>query len=313
MKAFVAGATGTLGARVVRRLLAAGHDVVGLSRSVDGARAIEGTGATAVIGDALDPARMRELMAAAAPDIVFQLVNALPARGPRRFKDLEATNRLRDHGTASLLDAAVAAGARRFVAEAVIFSYGFGDLGGTPLTEAAPVQEQAPVPAGQPALDAMHRQEEQVLRASATGAIEGIVLRVGGYYGPTPSTDMFATMLRRRMLPVPSGREGLMSFVHIDDAADAVVLAAEDGRPGQLYNVVDDEPVSLQRFVDALAAALGAKPPRRVPPLVLKLGGRYLGLVSETVLAVDNTKAKSELGWTPAYPTYRDGMAAYAA
>ncbi len=307
MKVFIAGANGALGTRVLQRLVASGHDVVGLTRSAAGARSITDLGAAAVVGDLLDAERMRDVVAQASPEIVFELVNALPPQGPRRFSDLDATNRLRAEGTAVLLSAAIAAGARRFVAESVIFAYGYGDLGTAPLTEDAPVQRRSPVPAGQPALDAMHRQEEQVLTASAAGDIEGIVLRVGAYYGPVPSTAFFVQMLRRRLLPVPSGDGPLLSFIHIDDAADAVVLAAERGRPGNIYNVVDDEPASLATLLDALAEAAGAKRPLRLPPSALKLGGRYLGLVGETNLVVSNAKLKHDLGWRPAYPSCREG------
>lgn len=312
MKAFIAGATGALGSRVLQRLVAAGHEVVGLTRSDADTGAIAAVGGTPVVGDLLDRPCMRQLVAAAAPDVVLQLVNALPSSGPRRFSDLDATNRLRDEGTASLVDAAVAGGARRFVAESVIFSYGYGDLGLDPLSEQAPVQQRAPVAAAQPALDAMHRQEEQVL-AAADAEIEGLILRIGAYYGPVPSMDLLVNMLRRRLVPVASGDGGRLSFIHIDDAADAVLLAAHAGRPGGIYNVVDDEPVSLRDFVDTLAMALGAKPPLRVPPGLLKLGGRYMNLVVETVLVVDNAKAKRELGWLPSHPTYRDGIASYVA
>lgn len=257
MKAFIAGASGALGCRVLQRLVAAGHEVTGLTRSASKATDLRAAGTRPAVGDLLDSGRMRDLVAEASPEVVFQLVNALPDRGPRRFGDLDATNRLRDEGTGILLDAAVGGGATRFVAESVIFSYGYGDLGTEPLSEDAALQRRAPVADGQPALDAMHRQEEQVLQASADRRIEGIVLRVGAYYGPVPHMEPFVKLLRRRLLPMPSRDRGRMSFVHIDDAADAVVLAAEHGRPGNIYNVVDDEPVSLSELADTLAAALG--------------------------------------------------------
>ena len=309
MKAFIAGATGALGTRVAQRLVAGGHEVVGLTRTGAGAEEIRELGATPVIGDLLDAPRMDAVVREAAPDVVFETVNALPPGGPRRFQDLDATNRLRDQGTGVLLRAAIAAGARRFIAESVIFAYGYGDLGSTPLPEETPVQRRSPVAAGQPALDAMHRQEQQVLEASASGAIEGIVLRVGTYYGPVPSTEFFAGLLRRRLLPVPSREGGRLSFVHIDDAAAAVVLAAERGRPGSIYNVVGDQAASLGEFADTLADVIGAKRPLRIPPGLLKLGGQYLSLVGETNLVVDNAKAKRELQWQPAYASIRDGIA----
>lgn len=313
MKAFVAGATGALGQRVARRLVLAGHEVVGMTRSAGGAAVIRGLGATPVIGDLLDAGFSTQALADTRPDVVFELVNALPKRGPQRFSDLDQTNRLRDEGTRILLHAAIACDATRFVAESVIFSYGYGDLGSEPLTEATPVQQVAPVAAGQRALDAMHLQEQQVLQASAEKKIEGIVLRVGGYYGPVPSMDSYAALLRRRLLPVPKSEGGRLSLIHIDDAANAVVLAAEHGRPGNIYNIVDDEPTSIGDLLDALAAGIGAKRPMRVPPRAMKLGGKYLGLVGQTNLVVDNSKAKRELQWRPSYPTYREGIAAYVA
>jgi nucleoside-diphosphate-sugar epimerase len=196
----------------------------------------------------------------AAPDVVVHLLTALPAGGPTRASDLAATNRLRRTGTTNLLAAAVAAGTRRLVAESMVLAHGFGDFGATPLTEAEPLRPPGRTEAA--LVGAVRDLERQVLEADA--AIEGIVLRYGMLYGAaTGSTQAMVRKLRRRQLPLPGGGHGSISWIHLDDATTATVAALERGRPGEVYNVVDDEPVPWRDYTTQLARVAGAPPPRR--------------------------------------------------
>lgn len=311
MRVLVAGALGALGARVIPRLVARGNEVVGVTRSEARRESIERLGAMVAIADALDASAIKGAVAAAQPDAVLELLNALPKRGPVRYSDLDATNVLRDKGTKNLLEASLSSGVKRFVAESVIFSYGYGDLGDKRLSEDDPVQQHAPVAAAQAALDGMHSQERQVVEAGRGRAIEGIALRVGGYYGPGVGlTEFMGKMVKRRMLPLPGGGRGVIPWIHIDDAADAVVAALDRGRPGEIYNVVDDEPVEFGEFVREMARVLQAPRPVSVPLALARVATPYAALVATTKIKASNDKAKTELGWRPRYPTYRQGLAA---
>lgn len=304
MKVFVAGATGAVGAPTVRALVAAGHDVTGTTRSPKKVAAIERLGARGLVADALDVASIRGAVAEVRPDAVVQLLTSLPARGPMRLADLEATNRLRIEGTRNLVVAAVEAGARRYVSESIVFGYGYGDGGGE-ATEQSPFARTTPGSSFNPALEALGSLERSVL---ATPGIDGVVLRFGLYYGPgAGSTEFMVRMARRRMLMLPRGG-GRMPWIHVDDAAAAVV-AALDGPPG-VYNIVDDEPMSANDFAAALASAAGTSPPKRLPLWLARLFAPYLASALTLDLRVSNEKAKRDLGWTPRYATPRDGLRA---
>ncbi len=216
-------------------------------------------------------------MAAAAPDAVVHVLTALPKTGPRRRSHLEATNALRTRGTANLIQAAVAGGARRLMAESNTLGYGHG--GQEVVDEARPLMEQAPLRSFQDGLDTIRSLEEQVLQASRSGQIEGIALRYGLFYGPGAGTDYMLRMLRRRLLPLPGGGGGVASWIHVEDAASATVAALEKGRPGQAYNVVDDEPVSFRDFFTELARMGAAPPPRSIPVWVARLAAPYPGVI----------------------------------
>jgi len=229
VRILVAGATGTLGVPLVRALLRAGHEVVGLARTPSRQAAIEALGATAVVADALDAGGLEAAARRAAPEAVVHALSALPRGGPTKASDLEATNLLRVTGTANLLAAAVAAGARRLVAESMVFAYGYGDFGTEPLTEDVPLAP--PDPAVAAAVEALRRLERQVLRAER---IEGVALRYGLFYGAgTGSTRAMVARLRRRMLPLPGGGHGIGSWIHVHDAATATVAALQRGRPAR--------------------------------------------------------------------------------
>lgn len=246
------------------------------------------------------------------PDAVVQVPIALPQRGPTRVRDLAATNRLRVEGTRHLLDAALAVGASRFVSESIVAIYGYGDVDGV-LDEASPTARSASLRSLQPALDALHAQESMVLDAAHAGKIEGVVVRLGFYYGADVSSTRFmAQLLRYGVMPV-TREPGAMPWVEIGDAAAGVVAALDKGRSGEIYNIVGDESIGLGELARAIAAHTGARPPRSLPAWVIALGGRYAALMGKTRLFVSNQKAKRELGWSPRFPTVQAGLADAAA
>lgn len=307
MRVLVAGATGALGMPVTGALLAAGHQVTGLTRSPHKREALRGLGATVVVADALDAQALDRAVAAARPEVVVHALTALPNDGPVRRGQFHQTNLLRTVGTRNLLAASIRAGARRLVAESMVFAYGFGDLGTLPLTEQHP---QEPVhPAVAAVVAPVRSLERQVLEASASSRIEGIVLRYGLFYGPDAgTTQAMARLLRRRMFPLLAGGHGIGSWIHTDDAASATVAALERGQPGAVYNVVDDQPAELGDFAREFARDLGAPAPISIPSwlsrIVMPFATRQLG----ARLPISNARIKQELGWQPTHPTYREGL-----
>jgi nucleoside-diphosphate-sugar epimerase len=307
MKVVVAGATGDLGALTVRRLVQARHEVLGLTRYADKREAISHLGAAPVLGDVMDAAQLRDVMADEEPDAVLALANALPTTSPRKVSDLDATNALRTVGTANLIAAAATARCRRFVAESFIAVYGFADHP-TLLTERDPIGNGVRGRA-RPIVEALVRQHDLVVEATRQGIIDGVLLRMGGFYGPQAGYLAHqATLLRRRMLPLPGGGQAIFSFIHLEDAADAVLRALERGRPGECYNIVDDEPVRIGEFLRELARIIRAPQPMTVPLWMSRLGGDYLPILLRANLPVSNAKAKTELGWPPRYSTFREGL-----
>jgi nucleoside-diphosphate-sugar epimerase len=305
VKVFVAGASGALGPPAVRALVAAGHDVTAMTRTPAKRRSVEELGAMPVLADALDAGAVRDRVAEAKPEVVVDLLTALPKAGPRRPSDLEATNEVRRVGSRNLTGAAKAAGARRYVAESFFLVYGYGDHGPQPLDEDAPPPPRRAVSTVyQRPIDALAAKERTALGAG----LEGVVLRFGGFYGRSAGTQELIRLLKRRRLPVVRS-DSVTPWVHLEDAATAVVAAVERGRPGAVYNVVDDEPVSLAKVLTALAEQTGAPPPFTVPRFVLRLAVPYLvKLFVDSSFRLSNSRAKQELGWSPRYPTIREGL-----
>lgn len=309
MKVFVAGATGAVGRPLLEQLVSAGHEVHGLTRTEEKAGAIRETGATAVIGDVFDTGRMKEAISVTGAEVVIATLNALPKAGPRRAEDLSATNRLRTEGIGSLLEAATATGVKRFVAENFIGTYGYNKPGMI-VTEDEPVMRSAGDDPVSQVIEAMAALEEQIFTASGKGEIEGIVLRCGGFYGPfVASTVAMMQSLRAKRLPIVGGGKGHFPWLHVDDAAAAFVAAAAQGRPGAAYNIVDDDPVTWGEYIAGAARAIGAPKPPRLPRWVARFAGAYAAAVINSELVVSNHKAKEELGWSPGFPSYREGWA----
>jgi nucleoside-diphosphate-sugar epimerase len=306
MRIFVTGATGAIGRCLLPRLMEAGHDVVGLTRSADRARALREHGAQAVVGDMLDREVLTRAVVAARPDVVIHQATDLKSfTDPRKFAEqFEGTNRLRTAGTDILLAAAREAGARRFVAQSYT-GLPYARVGGPIKREEDPLDSD-PAPAYAPALAAIKH-----LEAAVTAFGGGVALRYGAFYGPgTTVAPDGATVrdVRRRRFPVAGKGDALWSFIHVDDAAAATVAAIESDRTG-IFNVTDDEPVAVREWLPALAEMIGAPPPRRVPLWVARLAvGPHVAVMMSGMRGVSNAKARRELGWRPARATWREGF-----
>jgi nucleoside-diphosphate-sugar epimerase len=311
MKVLVAGATGALGKQLVPRLLAAGHDVTGMTRSKPDL--VRELGGKPVVADALDPDQVARAVAEAEPEVIVHQLTALSGSLDMRHIDrsFELTNRLRTEGTDHLLAAGRAVGIKRFVAQSYA-GWPFARVGGPVKSENDPLDPDPPA-ALEPLLAAIRHLERAVTGATWT---EGIVLRYGGFYGPAtsiaPGGEQYE-MIRKRKFPVVGDGGGVWSFIHVEDAADATVAAVERGRPG-IYNVVDDEPAAVAEWLPELSRALGAKPPMRVPRFVGRLmAGEAATVMMTEVRGASNEKAKRELGWQPRHASWREGFSELAA
>ncbi len=306
MRVFVAGASGAIGRPLVPRLVAAGHEVAGMTRRPERAEEIRAAGAEAVICDAFDADGLREAVVGAEPEAVVHLLTALPQKFKPR-SDLSPTNKVRVEGTRNLVAAARAAGARRMVAEGVAFFY--APEGDWVKDEGAPLFARPPGAFGD-AVGALTDLERQVLGAEG---IEGLVLRYGWIYGPGTyygrGGSLAEDTLKRRS-PIVGKGTGVFSFIHVEDAAAATVAAVERGDPG-VYNVVDDDPAPLHEWAPVYAQAIGAKPPRRIPVWLARLlAGEAMAQTAITLRGASNAKAKRELAWQPEHPSWRRGFRA---
>ena len=310
MRVFVAGATGAIGRQLVPRLVAAGHEVVGMTRKESNRAMLEQLGATAVVADALDPDQVADAVGRARPDVIVHQLTAIGAVDLRHLdRSFALTNRLRTEGTDYLLSAGHAVGVRRFVAQGVGGYAAYARSGGPVKSEEDPL-DAAPTRQMRETQVALRHLEEAVLGAEWT---EGIVLRYGAFYGPgtslSPGEEQFE-LVRRRKFPLVGDGGGVWSFIHVADAAEATAAAIEHGRRG-VYNVVDDDPAPVAEWLPALAQQLGAKKPMRVPRFIGRLFVGKTGVVYMTeVRGASNAKAKRELQWRPAHPSWRQGFAA---
>jgi 2-alkyl-3-oxoalkanoate reductase len=308
MRVFVAGATGAVGSRLLPRLVAAGHSVVGLTRSPAKAEAIHRAGGEAAVGDALNRAAVVAAVAGARPDVIVHEMTSLRTANDLRRVDraFALTNRLRTQGLDNLLAAARQAGSARLVAQSFC-GWPYGRAGGAVKTEDDPL-DPAPPSALRRTLEAIRYLENAVTGSSE---IAGTVLRYGAFYGPHSGLfdGPMIDRLRRRRVPLIGGGDGWWSFLHVDDAAAATAIAIERGAAG-IYNIVDDEPAPVREWLPALAAMLGAKPPRRVPKWLARIAaGEHIVMLMTETRAGSNAKAKCELSWEPAHASWRQGFA----
>jgi nucleoside-diphosphate-sugar epimerase len=307
VRVFVAGAAGAIGRPLVQRLVAEGHAVVGTTRDEARARTLRAQGAEATVLDAFDAAALRAAVLAAEPEVVVHQLTALPAQADPKLMAaaLAATNRLRRETVPTLLAAAAEAGARRALVQSIAF---VTRPDGRPVhDEDAPLQLDAPAQL-RDNVAAVRDLEAATLR---TAGVEGLVLRYGFYYGPGTWYDKDGTMgelIRRRRYPIIGNGEGRMSFVALDDAVAATVLALEHGAPG-IYNITDDTPARAREWVPEAARLLGAKPPRKVPAwLARRMAGDAVVHYATTLPGNASGRARAALpGWTPR--PWRDGFA----
>jgi 2-alkyl-3-oxoalkanoate reductase len=302
MRVFVAGASGALGSRLVPQLIDAGHDVIGTYNSPASAELLRTLGAKPVMLDLLDTRAVRKAMLENEPEAIVHQATALGnAKWGRNFdKTFARTNELRTRGTDALLAAAREAAVRRFVAQSFA-SYRYARDGGPVKTENDPLDPSPPAN-GQQSFAAMAYLDRTVTEAG------GIALRYGLFYGA--ANDGLIEPVRKRQYPIIGDGGGITSWIHLEDAAAATVLALEQDGPA-IYNIVDDEPAPVREWLPVFAQALGAKPPRRFPTWLARLfAGETAVVMGTDARGASNAKAKRELGWTPRYPSWRKGFPA---
>jgi nucleoside-diphosphate-sugar epimerase len=301
MRVMVVGAGGAIGTRLVPQLIRRGHEVIGTFRSSGKAEKVRALGAQPIALDLLDSNAVRKAVSEAQPDAVIHQATALANAGFSRSLDktFAGTNRLRAEGTDNLLAAAREAGVQRLVAQSFA-PYRYIREGGWVKTEDDPLDSDSPKSARE-TFAAMAHVDRAFLDAG------GIVLRYGGFYG---DPDALSKAVRKRQYPIVGAAAGYMPFIHLDDAASATALALEHDGPA-LYNITDDESAPMNEWLPALASALGAKRPFRIPQWVgnLVMGAEMVKMFSQS-RGASNAKAKKELGWTLRYPSWREGFPA---
>jgi nucleoside-diphosphate-sugar epimerase len=306
MRVFVAGASGAIGTRLVPQLIDRGHEVIGTFTSPRSDERLRALGAKPVALDLLDARAVCKAVLASEPEAIVHQATALA--NLRDFKHFDRsfaqTNRLRTEGTDALLAAAREAGVRRFVAQSFA-SYRNAREGGPVKTEDDPLDPTPPANAKQ-SFAAMAKLEQAVTDGG------GIALRYGVFYGAP--NDGLIEPVRKRQYPIVGGGGGFTSWIHLEDAGAATVLALGKDGPA-IYNIVDDEPAPVREWLPVLAAALSAKPPRRFPTWLARLlAGEAAVVMGTEARGASNAKAKRELGWELRYPSWREGFrAAYAA
>jgi 2-alkyl-3-oxoalkanoate reductase len=307
VKVFVAGASGAVGKPVVRELIERGHAVVAMTSTESKRAALEALGASAVVGDVFDAQRMVELVRSAEPEGVVNVASKWSVN-PTRIRQVTPANEIREHGARNMVAAAVAAGARRYVNESMMFVYGYGD-------RAEPVTESDP-PARlrskglQRVVDAVVAAEGAVRERTERGEIEGACLRFGLFHGRhADSSHLMFDLVRKRRLPLVGAGDTVRSWIEVEDAARAVADTLERAPAGSIYNVVDDQPVTMRDYIGEIVRLTDAKPPRRMPHWLIKLGASYVAAAfGGGRLPVSSAKIKEELGWSPRYPTYREAL-----
>jgi nucleoside-diphosphate-sugar epimerase len=305
VRVFVAGGAGAVGRRLVPQLVARGHQVTATTTGPGKLGLLEQLGADGVVMDGLDAVSVGEAVAMARPDAIVHEMTGLSVAhaGKTDMRHFDrwfaTTNRLRTEGTDHLLAAAEATGVPHVVAQSYAGWNGIRK-GGWVKTEEDPLDPETGTGFSNGA-EAIRHVEDVVVKAG------GAVLRHGTLYGPG-ATDYQVELLRKRQFPLVGGGTGYCSWVHLDDAASAAVLAVEQQAKG-VFNIVDDEPAPASEWLPYLAACAGAKPPMRVPKWLARL---LAGDVAVTMMTegrgFSNAKAKRELGWKPRHASWRQGF-----
>ena len=306
MHILIAGATGAAGRALIPLLIANGHTVTGTTRSESKTGELRALGANAQVMDGLDAASVKAAIDATQPDVIVHQMTALTGIDMKNIdKAFHLTNRLRTEGTEHILAAAEG----KLVVAQSFAGWPYARTGGKVKTEADPL-DPTPPKGIRETHAAIRRLESLVTQAG------GIVLRYGGFYGPgtgmAPDGEQ-AAMIRKRQFPLVGDSAGVWSFLHTDDLATATLAAIEHGRPGEIYNIVDDEPAPVKEWLPFLSQQLGAKPPRRLPAWLVRLVASPAAVAMMTESrGASNAKAKAELGWNPTHPSWRKGFTANA-
>lgn len=312
MRILVAGATGALGRHLLPRLTAAGHEVIGTTRHPAKVDTIRRLGGEPAVVDGLDAAKVREVVRSAKPEVIVHEMTDLSGTADLRHFDRAFTtsNRLRTEGLDHLLAAAREAAVKRIVAQSYC-GWPYAREGG-PVKAETDALDPNPPREFRRSLDAIRYLEERVTRGCG---LKGVVLRYGAFYGVETGLfePSFIDQIVKRRVPLLGSGDGWWSFIHVEDAADATALAVERGRPGAVYNIVDDAPARVRDWLPFLADCVGARPPRHVPAWLGRIfAGEHLVVMMTEARAGSNAKAKQELGWRPAHPAWRQGFAEVA-
>lgn len=278
MQILVVGATGVLGRQVCPRLVERGHTVRAVARRPEAAHGLAAAGVEVVAGDILEAESL--YAAARGCDAALHLATAIPKAGG----DWTRNDRIRREGTRNLLAAAEAQGVRRYVQQSIVMLY--GDTGQAIVDESAPLQASAVI---QSAADM-----EQMVQASA---LDWCILRGGLFYGAGAGLEEEWRQAVQAGDLLPGDGSDLISLIHVVDMARAVAPAVEGAPPHSIYNVVDDEPARYADLFAYVAAQLGVEAPRAGGPR------------RRASFGCSNARIKRELGWEPAYPSYRSGLA----
>ena len=302
MKIFIAGASGVLGRRLVRQLVARGHSVIGQVRSAKAEAAVAGAGGEPRHADLFDPESLART--ADGCEIVIHAATAIPTKQKTTPADWAMNDHIRRKGTRCLAEAAGKIGAKAYIQQSVVWVANPKD--GVPFDEDSPVVADSLL---QSAVDA-----EAIAREG--GAAEGfttVILRGGAFYDcDSAHTRMLADGMRKRAMPIVGRGDAVWSLIHTDDAASAYVAAAEQApelpREG-VWHIVDDEPVAVSALFEAIAQRMGAPRPRHVPVWLARwfAGERAVAYFTRST-RTSNARFRRDFGWSPQYPTYREGL-----
>jgi nucleoside-diphosphate-sugar epimerase len=298
MRVFIAGASGVLGRRLVRRFVARGHSVVGQVRSPKAEIAVKEAGGEPCHADLFDAESLAQ--AADGCDTVIHTATAIPVKQKTAPADWAMNDHIRRKGTRCLTEAAAKIGAKTYLQQSIAWVARPRD--DSPFDEDSPV---VPAPAIQSAIDA----ETIAREAESAEGFTVSILRAGFFYDcESAHTRMIAAALRKRQMPIMGSGDAMWAMIHTDDAASAYVVAAEKPKSG-VWHIVDNELVEVCAFLKEFAARLGALAPRRVPIWLAKwLAGEQAVEYFTRSTWTTNARLRGDFGWTPLYPTYREGL-----
>ena len=299
MKVFIAGASGVLGRRLVRQFAARGHSVIGLARSQKSEIAVKDAGGEPRHADLFDADSLAR--AADGCDTVIHAATAIPTNQKPAPSDWAMNDRIRRKGTRCLTEAAAKIGAKTYLQQSIVWL-------ARPKDESAFTEDSRAVtndPTIQSAIDA----EAIAREAESSEGFTVSILRSGYFYDcDSAHTRMIAEMLRKRQLPIVGSGDAAWAMIHTDDAASATVAAAEKPTSG-VWHIVDNELVPVRAFLQDFAARLGAPAPRRVPAWLARwLAGEQAVSFLTKSTRTTNARFRRDFGWTPRYPTYREGL-----